>query len=73
MDFMDGDRVMKLHETTRFRYSDKYVIVGSNPDNTGGGVIGTADSITDAHLLQVNAIKANYSQVRVMTWDEFGE
>lgn len=64
---------LPLHESSRFNPYDKYFVVGMNPNDGGGGVIGSAKTLNDAHALQVNAIKLNYSNVRVLTYKEFTE
>jgi len=59
-----------LHETARYSDHDTFFVVGGNPDDSGGGVIGTAPNLTEANALRDAAIKANYSRVRVRTWRE---
>jgi len=59
-----------LHETARFNTEDTYYVLGGNPNNDGGGVIGTARTLTAANELRDAAIKQNYSKVRVRTWRE---
>jgi len=59
-----------LHHTARYKDSDRFFVIGMNPDDSGGGVIGTAPTLTEANALRDQAIKENYSIVRVRTWRE---
>jgi len=59
-----------LHETARYSNRDEFVVVGFNPDDSGGGIIGTAANQAEANQLRVEALKQNYSCVRVRTWRE---
>jgi hypothetical protein len=61
---------MKLHETTRISSKDEYFVVGGNPDGNGGGVIGSAKTFSEAQKLQVEALKQNYTNVRILDWME---
>ena len=60
-----------LHVAARFNSGDKYFVVGMNPEENGGGIIGSANSLEGAHGLQIEAIKQNYGKVRVLTSLEF--
>ena len=59
-----------LHETENPSTKDKFFVCGGNPDNSGGGVIGSRNTWGGAVLLKTLAIKQGYSKVRILTWNE---
>jgi len=64
---------MRIHENMRVVVTDTYFVCGGNPDGSGGGVITTTNRLDEAHALQIQAIKQNYSMVRVLTYAELME
>jgi hypothetical protein len=59
-----------LHDTERVDVRDKYFVCGGNPDGSGGGVIGTRNTWDGALYLKIQAIKADYNNVRILTYQE---
>lgn len=59
-----------LHETEPVSTQDKWFVCGGNPSGNGGGVIGTRYTLIAAQALQKEAIKQNYTRVRVLTWEQ---
>lgn len=60
-----------IHEIEAPNPGDKFFICGSNPDDSGGGVIGSRNTWDGAVSLKIRCIKAGYGKVRILTWDEF--
>jgi hypothetical protein len=54
-----------LHDTLHVSAQDAYFVVGGNPDNDGGGVIGSTNSEFVASDIKAEAIKQGYKNVQV--------
>ena len=59
-----------LHDNEHVSTRDKYFVCGGNPDGSGGGVIGTRNTWDGAIALKIQAIKADYTKVRILTYTE---
>jgi hypothetical protein len=60
-----------LHDREKPNVKDRFFISGGNPEtDSGGGVIGSRDTIDGAKALQREAIKLGYRRVKIQTWDE---
>jgi hypothetical protein len=59
-----------LHDNQRYDSRDKFFICGGNPDGSGGGLIGSRDRWDEAVAFKLEAIKQNYTRVRIYTWIE---
>lgn len=57
-----------IHEIERPSTRDRFFICGGW--DGGGGVIGTRDTWDGAVALKVRAIKAGYTRLRILTYDE---
>lgn len=58
-------------DTQRVNSRDKFFVTGSNPDNNGGGVIATTSTLDAAIAIKIEAIKAGFGKVQVLTSEEF--
>lgn len=60
-----------LHDRETPNTKDTYFVTGGNPAaDSGGGVIGTRNTIGGAQALQKEVVKEGYRGVRILTWDE---
>jgi hypothetical protein len=66
-------RETMLHDNQRINSTDAYFVCGGNPDNTGGGIIGSRQTFAEALILKIEAIKAGYRKVSILTWIELQE
>ena len=63
-----------LHDNPqRVVATDKWFVLGGNPDGNGGGVIATRNVLKDAQALAEEAIKEGYTHVSVQTWEQMFE
>lgn len=59
------------HDTLRVNSSDKYFVIGGNPNDDGGGVIGSTNSEFQASDIKAEAIKQGYKNVSIVGWQDF--
>ena len=59
-----------LHDNQRVDSHDRWFVCGGNPDGDGGGVIASFNDLRKAQAFVEVAIKADYTRVRVQTWEQ---
>ena len=62
---------MAWHDTLRVNARDAFFVVGGNPNEDGGGVIGSTNSEFQASDIKAEAIKRGYRDVRIVEATDF--